>query len=357
MSPDALQRTAQHWSAEDTWQIGRGIYWLELPAVQHRLNHKVSGNPDVDWVRYTLERHFARRLPLDHCLSLGCGKGGLERRLASLDAFVACDALDVAHGSIAQAQELAQQAGYDHIRYTVQDVNHVKLPTGHYDAVWSAGAAHHFERLEHVFEQVAAALKPGGLFILNEYVGPSRFQFPPRQRQAIQACHELLPDDYRRLTAAALDRSWTLQSKADLRQLAQRAVDKLRDGDLPGAVWRWLQRTRAARSGARPVRTTPNLPTARSVQAADPSEAVRSADILPLLRRYFEIVEYKPLGGAILQFLLADIAGNFQDESGQQLLEMLFVIEDVLMASGDLGSDFAYIVASPKTDKREGFKS
>ena len=91
--------------------------------------------------------------------------------------------------------------------------------------------------------------------------------------------------------------------------------------------------------------------------ALDPSEAVRSADILPLLHRYFEIVEYKPLGGAILQFLLANIAGNFLDELGQQLLQMLFVIEDVLMVSGDLGSDFAYIVASPKTDRREESRS
>ncbi len=30
------------------------------------------------------------------------------------------------------------------------------------------------------------------------------------------------------------------------------------------------------------------------------------------------------MGGSILQFLLADIAGNFRDEEGQQLLDMLF---------------------------------
>ncbi len=127
----------------------------------------------------------------------------------------------------------------------------------------------------------------------------------------------------------------------------QRVVDKLRDGDLPGAVWRALQRMWAARAGVRPVKTVPNLPTARSVQAVDPSEAVRSAEIVPLLRRYFEIVEFKPLGGSILQFLLADIAGNFQDKDGERLLEMLFAIEDALMAGGDLASDFAYIVATP----------
>ncbi len=215
-SPSALQRTADHWSAEGAWEIGRGLYWLELPAVQRRLNRKVSGQPDVDWVRYTLEYHFAGRLPLDRCLSLGCGEGGLERQLAGLGAFVACDASDIADGAIAGAQALAGQAGYDHIHYVVQDVNQVELPVGYYDAVWGAGAVHHFERLEHVFEQIAAALKPGGLFILNEYVGPNRFQFPPRQRQVIRACHNLLPPDYRRFSAATLNRDLTLQSGGGL---------------------------------------------------------------------------------------------------------------------------------------------
>jgi hypothetical protein len=65
------------------------------------------------------------------------------------------------------------------------------------------------------------------------------------------------------------------------------------------------------------------------------------------LREHFRIVEFKPLGGSILQFLLADIAGNFQSEAGNQLLEMLFIIEDALMATGELDSDFAYIVATP----------
>ncbi|HOU11926.1 MAG TPA: hypothetical protein PKZ84_02335 [Anaerolineae bacterium] len=61
--------------------------------------------------------------------------------------------------------------------------------------------------------------------------------------------------------------------------------------------------------------------------------------------RIFEIVEFKPLGGTILQFLLADIAGNFRTPEGERLLEMLFAIEDALLAAEELESDFAYMVA------------
>jgi 2-polyprenyl-3-methyl-5-hydroxy-6-metoxy-1,4-benzoquinol methylase len=342
----SLKRTNEHWSAEGSWQIGRGLYWLELPSVQRRLRQKASGQADVDWPQYTLDAYYGGRLPLARCLSLGCGEGGLERSLASLGAFLDCDAYDIAEGSIRQAKQAAIEAGCPHIHYAVADINRLVLPARQYDAVWASGAVHHFSALEQIFGQVASALKPGGLFVLNEYIGANRFQFPDRQRQIIQACHDLLPARYRRLIAAA--DTVTPQDHRGAAWLAQRGVEKLQDGDLVPAIWRRLRREFASRLGGAPSKAEASLPTARSVQRVDPSEAVRSADIMPLLRRYFTVVEFKPLGGSILQFLLADIAGNFQDEVGEQLLHALFMTEDALMASGDLASDFAYIVATPR---------
>lgn len=346
-SPASLKRVADYWDSQGAWQTGRGLFWLELEAVQRRLNRVASGNPDLDWVSYSLEHFFPDRLPLPHCLSLGCGEGSLERRLADLRAFERCDASDISEDSIRRARELAQQCGYSHIAYSVEDANRINLPTDHYDAVWAMGAVHHFQALEHVFEQIAGSLRPGGLFILNEYVGPNRFQFPPYHRQVIQACLDLLPAAYRRIVPSVRQRPLT-QANRDLISLARRIVEKSQDGDLSAAIGRRLRRLRAASSGAGIKKVSANLPSERSVIALDPSEAVRSAEIVPILQRYFSIVEHKSLGGGLLQFLLADIAGNFEDEKGTRLLEMVFTIEDTLMACGDLASDFAYIVAAPK---------
>ena len=350
MPKSDVERAAEYWSKQGTWIPGRGLFWAELPAVQQRLNCKASGKADVGWVQYTLERHFAGRLPLGRCLVLGCGEGGLERALAKRNAFAECDALDIAQGSIAKATELARQAGYEHINYTLCDVNAVALPARYYDAVWAAAAVHHFERLEHVFDEVATSLKPGGLFILHEYVGPNRFQFPARQRQVIEACFGLLPSDYRRLIREKTG-SNSPPPERSMHQMAMRILAKLRDGDLLNAVWRRVRQWRAASSGV-PTKVSVNLPTPSTVRVGDPSEAVRSADIMPLLQQHFDIAEFKPLGGTILQFLLADIAGNFEGEMGQRWLDTLFIIEDLLLDSGDLASDFAYIVAAPKGSDR-----
>ena len=81
---------------------------------------------------------------------------------------------------------------------------------------------------------------------------------------------------------------------------------------------------------------------------ADPSEAVRSSEIVPLLEDYFSILEIKGYGGAILHELLYDIAGNFCEENTGSLdrLRKLFEIEDQLTASQTVNDDFAVIIAT-----------
>ena len=100
-----LERTADYWSAQNTWDTMPGIYWSQLPLVKQRLHAKVSGDLHTDWVDYTLQRHLAGRLPLSRCLSLGCGRGGLERRLADLGAFAAFDAFDISESCIVEATD------------------------------------------------------------------------------------------------------------------------------------------------------------------------------------------------------------------------------------------------------------
>ena len=177
-----------------------------------------------------------------------------------------------------------------------------------------------------------------------------------RQREIVEACLKLLPLSYRLLPfPQASDGSAqpgggpkpALMQQRSPQWLMRRTVDKLREGTFWSTAGRYWRKRQALQAGQRPVKEI-TIPTQRSVISVDPSEAIRSSEIVPVLKEYFEIVEYRPLGGSILQFLLADIAGNFRDAQGQRLLEILFQLEDVLMACDDLPSDFAYIVAAPK---------
>jgi hypothetical protein len=88
------------------------------------------------------------------------------------------------------------------------------------------------------------------------------------------------------------------------------------------------------------------------MNAADPSEAICSADIMRLLPDYFDVVEVKGYGGSLLQMLLEGITGNFVEDNPPSIacLQALFEQEDRLIASGRLQHDFASIIARKKVD-------
>jgi len=357
-TPGDLERTAQHWDDYVEKYAGKksGLYWYEIPEVLRSINRSISGDPSVDWSEYTVRKYFSNRLPLKRCLSLGSGAGQLERDLAGWNVFLDCDAYDVAGGAVERAVELARAQGFDGIHYSVADINQLKLPPGIYDAVWIYGAMHHFEALEPISGEIAQCLAPGGLLVVNEYVGPARFQFPERQKELANACLQLLPKRYRLICPEeALSQEQPQAGKANAPAPAPtpgfRCIlrNLLKRGDIE-----------APTSGARqeqpaPVeeryRETVGFPSAEQVTSVDPSEAPRSDEILKVLEGDFEIIEKVEWGGNIVQFLLAGIACNFSDDdpASVELIKLLFQIEKVLLQCGEIKSDFAYIVARPKS--------
>ena len=74
----------------------------------------------------------------------------------------------------------------------------------------------------------------------------------------------------------------------------------------------------------------------------DPSEALRSDEIVPLLESRFDVLYRADFGGTLLQFVLADIAANFSRTTpGRRALDLMSLLEEVLIAERVLPSDFA----------------
>jgi SAM-dependent methyltransferase len=318
--------------------------WLAIPAVRDRVSQRITGS-DQEWIPYTLERHIGS-LPADRMASIGCGTGWLERILSRNGAAHHIDAFDIDWAAIQAAKQRRDEVGLDGITYYVRDANDLRLDHT-YDAIWFVDSLHHLTNLEHVLDEVARNLTPiMGRLILFEYVGPNRFQFPPRQRMHIQDFHRMLPDRYRRLgTPAPLSDEpghpvvVYPETPRSLRRTASRVLDKTIDGSLVPAVLRTVERRRTG------LKRDAALPTVRDVVAVDPSEAPRSADIMPLVRERFEIIEETGLCGGISQFLFAGLTNNFTDDQGVRLVDTLLGREEALTRQGEIGHDFAYVVA------------
>ena len=84
--------------------------------------------------------------------------------------------------------------------------------------------------------------------------------------------------------------------------------------------------------------------------ANDPTEAVRSEELVAFTEQHFDVRERKNIGGTILQHLLYDIVQNFRfdDPRERSLLEMLCTIEAMLVDSGRIPCDFVLLAARKK---------
>ena len=311
-SESDVDRVSKWWAqTPEQFQQRALTNWMGHNHVRSYINRRITGDKTLDWLSYVIRKYF--QTPVQRALSLGCGDGGLERHALAMGAVNYFDAYDVSEGAIESARRVAEEADLlGQIRYAVTDLNQLELSQGVYDAIFASMSIHHIQSLEIVFSEVRKALTPSGLFIINEYIGPTRFQLPANQLDVINELLRILPLRYRRL---------------------------IRDGNPTDEV-----------------KQTHSLHTHEWFAENDPSEAVRSGELLPLLREFFEVVEFKPYGGALLHFLLENIVGNFNDdrEDDRAWLNMMEYVESALEQGQQINSDFAMIVARSKKDGESG---
>lgn len=288
---------ARKWgSAEFTHTLAE-VSWMASTAILMHLNERATGDPAREWLSSWAHRFFVG----DHLrvLVLGCGEGWLERAIAEWPYVARIDAVDVSE----EAVERARAAGGPKITYGVIDLNAGELEANAYDVIVAHSILHHVENLEHAFAQIDGAMKPDATLVVNEYVGPNRFQF---HADVLDIVNELL---------AALP-------------------ERLRRGHVEKTTYERKER-----------------PSIELMIANDPSEAVRAEDLLPMIGEWFEVLESQALGGTILMHLLYDIVQNFRfdDPHERALIEMMCALEGALVDSGAIASDFAILAARKKT--------
>jgi hypothetical protein len=126
--------------------------------------------------------------------------------------------------------------------------------------------------------------------------------------------------------------------------------------ELPRSGWRhagrWLsrlpERLRRARDG-RSLVSRPPVHDRWSIQRNSPFEAIRSDQIVPILRRWFEFEEYRELGGGLLMPLLGPIIHNFDPDDAEANEWLRRMIDDDLRLTrnGEIPNAFVFFTARP----------
>ena len=293
-------KTSEFWGRERVEE--RKHHWLEHPVTASYVNLRVSGDASTIVSQYWQQKYLTT--PAEIALSLGCGFGNFERFTLSAGLAARMEAVDISPAAVEKAERYAADAGLsDRVSYSVKDLDRDSLPVDRYNAIFGIASVHHVRELERLFEQCRKALKKDGLLFLDEYIGPSQFQLKSPAVNLIRDLRRILPERYRK--------------NIYLGGLAQDSYEN------PPLSW---------------------------FDENDPSESIRSADIMEVLGNEFEIIDFRPYGGAILHMLLAGSAGNFDPavEADAALLKVIALMEERLEDAGILTQDFAAIVARPR---------
>lgn len=125
-------------------------------------------------------------------ISVGAGTGDNERAMVKADLVRHFDLFEVSADRVQQANELAATDGMaDRITAHLSDAFDQGFDA-EYDLVYWDSALHHMFDVDHALAWSVKALKPGGILLISEYIGPTRLQW---RRAEVDRVRDFLRDN------------------------------------------------------------------------------------------------------------------------------------------------------------------
>lgn len=351
---------AEKWSINepDVEKNFFGFPWLRKHLIKSAFGEYLALEHQNNrfWAEDIVISKYLQNCEISSVLSLCCGFGTVERHFVSkLQGVRKCVGLDIAKGALETANNRAHEAGLGNIiSYECADLNNYTWERDKYDFVIANGALHHLSNLEGVLTGINHTLKPGGILYANECVGASYQDYPVRQLELINAVAYLVPPELRdrigipfrhsRRYAASIYRliyklknnmyskinqeSWSRKKKIIMSILM--ALLKNRNNSKGNFNFGIIQDSKK-----------------QIFLKTDPSEGVRSEEIIPLMPNYFNDVKVHSYGGALLAYALDKKFYdnyNFNDTLHRRLLDLLCEIEEFYIQTNQLKIEYAIIV-------------
>ena len=162
----------------DRFRNGGGVPYSEYPRF-----HDVMAQDSRQSVVNALDEHI---LPLDpaivpalergiEVLDVGCGQGYALRSLAARYPNSRFTGYDLSEEAVSFASEQARSYGLENIRFKIRDLTHFhqEAEQDRFDLVTAFDAIHDQARPDHVLAGIRRALKPEGVFLMQDIAGSS----------------------------------------------------------------------------------------------------------------------------------------------------------------------------------------
>lgn len=264
-------------------------YWNHYKIPLEYISRHFTGDPHKPWWDYFKEMYAKK--PFQHALILNCGDGRHERQLYDLGIFKKATAFDISSELLKICERKKERRK---ITYFRADANTVDFKENTFDLVVNVASLHHIQYLNRMMHILAKAIKPEGMIVNFDYVGPHRNQYSLKQWALINIFNNKLPQHLRN--------------------------KKLYYPEIPTMI------------------------------KEDPSEAIHPDLLFPTLDRYFDIVERNDVGGGIAYMIIThnDALRDAEETEIETQLKQILKWDEEYYQSGLTPPMFSFFVAQPK---------
>jgi SAM-dependent methyltransferase len=279
----------RYWNERLSTKTPERIRWWDDETTRRHINRIVCGDP-ADGLHAGFHARVSTMLTKPGwAVSVGCGTGTKEFGLLLTGAVAHFDLYEISEVAAERGTSYANERGLaGRFKFHIGDAFKADIAPASYDLVYWNNALHHMLDATAAVAWSFSILKPGGLFAMDDFVGPSRFQ-------------------------------WTDDNLRWASQIRKNLPDRLLRNP-------WLE------TGL--VETDVPRPTPEEVTSIDPSEAADSSRILSAIEHHFRAPEIIPTGGAIYHTGLNDIFCNFVTDEDMTLLRHILMIDQLLAERG-----------------------
>lgn len=288
-NPEAQKQIGAYWSQRALQPQRTWNWWTCKPVIQH-LNRLVCGQ-ELPGVSQGLCQKAKQQVnhTLKLGISVGCGIGVKEMHLIQWGLVDRMICFELSAERIAQANAEAKRRSLsDRIEFHQTDVFCRTDLNDRFDLVHWNNSLHHMPDTFAALRWSRSVLKPGGLLMMDDYVGPNYIQFSDQCLQFANQIRAKIPRKY--------------------------FIHPASSPETPRFIGSECQR-----------------PDRAKIIAKDPSEAVDAENILPAMRAIFPNAEILHTGGAIYFAALPPLYANFnlEDEGDRSYLQALLTIDEL----------------------------
>ncbi|MGB3468174.1 MAG: class I SAM-dependent methyltransferase [Cyclobacteriaceae bacterium] len=267
--------------------------WWQSPTIIKNINQKVSGLPVNGFsagLTHKAKEMAGDRSPYSQGISVGCGTGQKEMYLIRHGLVDSFELYELSTKRVEIGKELAKKLGVeDRVNFILGDAFKLVTKKECFDFIHWNHSLHHMLGTEAAIKWSYEVLKKGGMFYMDDYVGPNYLQFSEKTKDVASRVRSVMPDKY-------------LVNPKQPEQFLSKDVIPLDKAKLI---------------------------------ASDPSEAADSDKILSGIKKYFPGAEITLTGGAIYNTALCDMIGNFDEENDKFILDLLMIIDELLAELGE----------------------